>query len=79
MNVKIRFFAMSRELAGTKEQMWTLPDEATVEDLQAQLFARWPALQTQRARFAVNMAYASLTTVLHADDEVACIPPVGGG
>jgi len=79
MEIRVRFFAMSRELAGTEEEMWNLADGATMEDLQGQLFERWPALQAQRVRFAVNRAYAPLTTVLHADDEVACIPPVGGG
>ena len=79
MNITVKFFAMSREATGTGEVLWALPDEATVADLHAQLCMRWPALQAQRVRFAVNMAYVPVTTVLHAGDEVACIPPVGGG
>jgi len=79
MEIKVRFFAISRELAGTKETVWPLPAGATVADLQVQLLDKWPALQSQQVRFAVNSAYAPLTMELQAGDEVACIPPVGGG
>lgn len=79
MRVTIRFFAVSREMAGVERQTYTLPEGATLQDLQAQLFAAYPALAAQRVRFAVNLAYAPLTTPLHDGDEVACIPPVGGG
>jgi len=79
MHVNVRFFAVSREMVGAERQMYTLPEDATLQDLQHQLFAAYPALEAQRVRFAVNLTYAPLTTVLHEGDEVACIPPVGGG
>lgn len=79
MLVIVRFFAVSRELTGAERQPYTLPEDATLQDLQDQLFAAYPALEAQRVRFAVNLIYASLDTTLHDGDEVACIPPVGGG
>lgn len=79
MHVNVRFFAVSREMAGTERQMYTLPEGATLQDLQDTLFAAYPALGAQRVRFAVNLTYAPLSIVLHDSDEVACIPPVGGG
>ena len=79
MHINVRFFAISREMAGTERQMYSLPEGETLQDLQDQLFATYPALEAQRVRFAVNLTYAPLTTVLHDGDEVACIPPVGGG
>ncbi|HNT74691.1 MAG TPA: molybdopterin converting factor subunit 1 [Anaerolineae bacterium] len=79
MRVNVRFFAVSREIAGMAQQPHTLPEGATLQDLQAQLFADYPALAAQRVRFAVNLTYAPLTSPLHEGDEIACIPPVGGG
>ncbi len=79
MHINVRFFAVSREMAGAERQPYTLPEGATLQDLQNQLFAAYPALEAQRVRFAVNLTYAPLPTTLHDGDEVACIPPVGGG
>jgi len=79
MQVTVRFFAVSREMAGTERQIYTLPEGATLQELQNRLFATYPALEAQRVRFAVNMTYIPLSEVLYEGDEVACIPPVGGG
>ncbi|HQE94004.1 MAG TPA: MoaD/ThiS family protein [Anaerolineae bacterium] len=79
MQITVRFFAVSREMTGAERQLYTLPEGATLQDLQDQLFAAYPALEAQRVRFAVNLTYALLNTPLHDSDEVACIPPVGGG
>ena len=79
MHINVRFFAISREMVGAERQTYLLPEDATLQDLQDQLFAAYPALEAQRVRFAVNLAYAPPDTSLHDGDEVACIPPVGGG
>ena len=79
MYINVRFFAISREMAGAERQTYTLPEGATLQELQDQLFAVYPALEAQRVRFAVNLTYAPLNTSLHDGDVVACIPPVGGG
>ena len=79
MKVQVRLFAAARELAGAGSLAQTLPDGATVGDLAGALFATYPGLQAMRLRFAVNASYAGLERVLCDGDEVACIPPVGGG
>ena len=79
MHINVRFFAISREMAGAERQPYTLLEGATLQDFQDQLFAAYPTLEAQRVRFAVNLTYASPDTPLHDSDEVACIPPVGGG
>ncbi len=79
MQVTVRFFAAARELAGAEQQTLALPEGVMLQVLQDQLFAAYPALAALRVRFAVNQAYAPLDTSLRAGDEVACIPPVGGG
>ncbi len=79
MDITLHCFAVARELTGAERLTLSLPDGATLSDLEATLYARYPALQPLRVRFAVNLRYADPATPLQAGDEVACIPPVGGG
>jgi MoaE-MoaD fusion protein len=81
MRVRVRLFAIQRELAGTREHPVELADGATVEDAWRALVAAFPALAPGRAsvRFARNGDYADAATRLADGDEVAMIPPVSGG
>src|SRR4249919_1641515 len=81
VGVRIRLFAVQRELAGTREVAVELADGATVEDAWLALVERHPVLAPGRpsVRFARNGAYADADTVLEDGDEVAMIPPVSGG
>jgi molybdopterin synthase catalytic subunit len=81
LRVRIRLFAVQRELAGAREVAVELPDGADVEAAWQALVARHPVLAPGRAslRFARNGEYAEPTTVLTDGDEVAMIPPVSGG
>ena len=81
VNVRVRLFAIQRELAGTREVALALPDGADVEAAWTALVARHPVLAPGRAslRFARNGDYAEPTTPLRDGDEVAMIPPVSGG
>ena len=81
MRVRVRLFAIQRELAGTREVSLDLPDGATVDDAWTALVGIHPALAPGRAsvRFARNGAYADASTPLADGDEVAMIPPVSGG
>jgi len=81
MRIRVRLFAIQRELAGTREVGLDLADGATVADAWDALVALHPALAPGRefVRFARNGGYADATTVLADGDEVAMIPPVSGG
>jgi molybdopterin converting factor small subunit len=83
IEVQVRFFASARECAGTTHRAETLPAGATVGDLVARLYETIPGLRDLRLRYALNAAYIAETSaadvVLHDGDELACIPPVGGG
>ena len=81
VRVRIRLFAMQRELAGTRGVEIALPSGATIEDAWSALVARFPNLAPSRAalRFARNGGYAPPETPLGDGDEVAMIPPVSGG
>ena len=81
MHVRVRLFAVQRELAGTREVTLALPDGADVAAAWDALVAIHPGLAPGRAsvRFARNGDYADETTALADGDEVAMIPPVSGG
>jgi MoaE-MoaD fusion protein len=81
MRIRVRLFAIQRELAGAREVPIELADGATVEDAWAAVAARFPVLAPGRpsVRFARNGDYADAATALTDGDEVAFIPPVSGG
>jgi molybdopterin converting factor subunit 1 len=81
IRIRIRLFAVQRELAGAREVPVELPDGADIEAAWSALVARHPVLAPGRpsVRFARNGEYAEPTTVLADGDEVAMIPPVSGG
>lgn len=81
MHVRIRLFAVQRELAGTRELAVDLPTGATVADAWDALVRRHPVLAPGRSsvRFARNSVYAGADDPLEDGDEIAMIPPVSGG
>lgn len=81
MRVRIRLFAVQRELAGTREVPVDLAVGATIADAWDALVAIHPALAPGRGavRFARNSVYAGADESLADGDEVAMIPPVSGG
>jgi MoaD family protein len=81
LRIRIRLFAIQRELAGTREVALELPGGADVETAWGALVARYPVLAPGRPsmRFARNGEYADPATELADGDEVAMIPPVSGG
>lgn len=81
MHVRVRLFAIQRELAGAREVPLDLAAGATVEDAWTAIVGRFPVLAPGRAslRFARNGDYAEPGTALDDGDEVAFIPPVSGG
>ncbi len=81
MRIRVRLFAVQRELSGTREVALDLAGGATIEDAWAALVRAFPVLAPGRPSmaFARNGEYADPGTVLEDGDEVACIPPVSGG
>jgi molybdopterin synthase catalytic subunit len=81
VRIRVRLFAIQRELAGTREVGLDLPDGARVADAWDALVALHPALAPGRdfVRFARNGTYADASTTVEDGDEVAMIPPVSGG
>ncbi len=81
MKVQVRLFAALREATGAPQVALELPAGAKVQDLMDSLAQKYPALRSQMSavRAAVNRQYVSLQAGLRDGDEVALVPPVGGG
>lgn len=81
MKVRVKFFAILRERAGTGELMKEVPDGATVADLWRQLQGDYPKLDVPGIRllYAVNQNYVGVDHKLSNNDEVVFVPPVSGG
>jgi molybdopterin converting factor small subunit len=81
VNVRVLAFARLRELLGFGERLVRVPAGTTAETLWSQLASEAPQLAPLRAstRFARNGALADGSTALREGDEIALLPPVGGG
>ncbi|MBC7232921.1 MAG: molybdopterin converting factor subunit 1 [Chloroflexi bacterium] len=81
MKVKAKFFAAMREALDRTEMEIELPSGATVQQLVNLIAEQYPVLRSylDSTLVAVNRKYALPQTELHDGDEVAFVPPVGGG
>jgi molybdopterin converting factor subunit 1 len=81
LRVRVRLFAIQRELAGTREVALEMPRGSTIEDVWGAVVQRHPGLAPGRSsvRFARNGDYADASTPVADNDEIAFIPPVSGG
>jgi molybdopterin synthase catalytic subunit len=81
MRIRVRLFAIQRELVGAREVDLELPAGSSIEAAWTALVALHPTLASGRAyvRFARNADYADADTPLTDGDELAIIPPVSGG
>jgi len=81
LKVKLKFFALYRELAGLREIDKDIKKGSKVDDLLQELLEEYSALKKYKDEIlvSVNKNYASEDTELKEGDEVAILPPVGGG
>ncbi len=81
MKVRLLAFARLRELLGTPERELEVRDGATLAELWSGLVRERPEFGplAGSTRFAVNGALAPAESRLADGDEVALMPPFGGG
>ena len=74
-------FARVREIVGSARLSFDLPRGATLRDFWAMLLERFPSLAPLQSstRVARNGRLESLDVVIEDGDEIALLPPVGGG
>ncbi|KAJ8029566.1 Molybdopterin synthase sulfur carrier subunit [Holothuria leucospilota] len=84
VEVRVLYFAKSRDLAGTAEEIIKVPDRVTSQLLLEIITDRHIELKTiqQNLILAVNQDYISEESgeiQLSTGDEIAVIPPLSGG
>jgi len=81
MKVRVKFFAILRERAGTAEVVKEIADGSSVADLWRELQKDYGKLDVPGIRmlYAVNQNYVGVDQTLKDQDEVVFIPPVSGG
>ena len=81
MKVKLKFFASWREIINQGEMDWPIKEGQNVQDVLTGLIAEYPALAAAapNSLVMVNRRYADRQAALQSGDEVAFIPPIGGG
>lgn len=81
MTVRVVAFARVREMLGAAESTVTLADGARASDAWSELARRVPALAalSRSTRVALNGSLVPLDEPLHDGDELALLPPSGGG
>jgi len=81
MTVRLLFFAVLRDIAGSDRRELSLPEGTTAREVWQSLRTEFTKLAeyTQPPMTAVNESYADPDVVLRDGDELAFIPPVAGG
>jgi molybdopterin converting factor subunit 1 len=81
VRVRLLYFAILRDIAGTSAADVELPDGARAADVWEQLRGRHRELAGYQRppMVAVNEEYVAAEHVLRDGDELAFIPPVAGG
>ncbi len=81
VQVKVAYFGILREIAGTAEERVEVAEGATAGELFASLRAKHSGIDrfANSLALAVNLEYSDKKRVLQAGDEVGLIPPVSGG
>lgn len=79
--IKIRLFAILREVVGKKEITITVPSGVTVSYLNDEILKKYPQLKSFKNKFitSVNCKVESSDTIITSSDEIALLPPVSGG
>ncbi len=81
MRIRVLAFARLREILETPQRSLELPPGARIDDAWAALVADHPALRDERGstRAALNGRIVGFAEMLSDGDELAFLPPVGGG
>jgi len=81
MEIRIRFFAILRDLTGEGELHWKLEEGENLSRLFDRLAEKYPKITPFKSalRYAANESYVRIDYVPRAGDEIALIPPISGG
>lgn len=75
MSVHVFYFAQLREEKRCSQEEIAVPHGSSVADIFVRIFGRAP----KGIRFAINQSYVSNAAIPMEGDEIAFLPPLGGG
>jgi molybdopterin converting factor subunit 1 len=81
LKVKVKMFAVFRDIVGAKEEDLEISEGTTVQMLLEDYIARFPQMARFREHIilSVNKDYGAPARALKSGDEVSFLPPVSGG
>jgi molybdopterin converting factor small subunit len=81
VNIEVQFFSYFKDLAACERYTAKVSAGATIADLMAVIYQRFPKLEPMRKStlIAVGLDYENGSYVLKDGDEVSLFPPVQGG
>lgn len=80
MQVSVLFFGITKDLIGKRHISIELPGSISVAEFKKMLQEKHPELlDLSSLAIALNSSYAFEGDLIHANDEIALIPPVSGG
>jgi len=79
MKLHLHYFGILAETTNCAKETMELPDNSNTADLQQALLKKYPQLNHQLFRIAVNQKMAQEPTALTDGDEIAALPPFAGG
>ena len=79
--IKVRLFAILREMVGEREITITVPTGITVKRLNNEILKKYPQLKSFSNKFvtSVNCKVIAGDAIITSKDEIALLPPVSGG
>ena len=81
MKVRVHFFSRIRDLVGTSEMDFEVPERTTAGDLLDTVYSKTPALRDwdKSILIASGLEFVGRNYVVKNGDEISIMPPVQGG
>jgi len=81
LKVKIKFFSSCYDIIGIKEMMLKIPKNTLLIHLFEKIIQLYPKLNPLKESIllAINKEFADSNIILYEGDEIAIMPPIGGG
>jgi len=81
MKVQVHFFSRLRDLVGTPEMDFEIPERTTAGDLLGTIYSKTPALRDwdKSILIASGLEFVGRDYVVKNGDQISIMPPVQGG
>lgn len=77
--MKVKYFGRIAEITGTDTEDWEVNETLPIAVLDEQFKAKYPLLHFESYQIAQNQQFNGPDTAVQNSDEIALLPPFGGG